>query len=62
MSKKDLKSFIDARVGPHWDDIRRRMQKMQIKPRERITNFVKKDKTDQDKEDKDKGGKGPAMN
>lgn len=44
MRKKDLTSFIDERVGPHWDDIRRRMKKMQLKDREKLNQFLKKDK------------------
>ena len=31
MPKKDLIGFINARVGPHWDDVRKRMSKMQTK-------------------------------
>jgi len=49
MTKRDLINFIDQRVGSQWDDIRRRMKKMQLKS---ITPFLsRKDKTD--KSDKD---------
>jgi hypothetical protein len=44
MIKRDLIEFINAREGPHWDDVRRRMNKMQLKEKEKINNFIKKDK------------------
>lgn len=44
MTKRDLNSFIEGRVGPHWDDIRRRMKKMQVKEGEKINQYLKKDK------------------
>lgn len=44
MRKRELSSFIEGRVGPHWDDIRRRMKKMQVKEVEKMTQFLKKDK------------------
>jgi hypothetical protein len=31
VKKADLTAFIDARVGSQWDDIRRKMKKMQVK-------------------------------
>ena len=45
MRKVDLTTFIDGRIGPHWDDIRRRMKKMQVKEKDKIDNFVIKKKT-----------------
>jgi len=44
MLKRDLIEFINARTGSHWDDIRRRMSKMQLKEKEKINNFIKKEK------------------
>lgn len=44
MRKKDLTTFIDERVGPNWDDIRRRMKKMNLKEKEKLNQFLKKDK------------------
>lgn len=47
MRKVDLTTFIDGRIGPHWDDIRRRMKKMQVKENDKIDNFVIKKKAKQ---------------
>lgn len=44
MTKKDLNAFIDSRIGEHWDLIRQRMKKMQVKEKEKMTRFLKKDK------------------
>jgi hypothetical protein len=45
MTKKELIAFIDSRVGQHWDDIRKRMRKMQVKDKEKLSQFLaKKDK------------------
>lgn len=44
MTKRDLNTFIEGRVGPHWDDIRRRMKKMQVKEVEKMSQFLKKDR------------------
>jgi hypothetical protein len=35
MLKRELKEFIDARTGSQWDDVRKRMSKMQLKGKEK---------------------------
>lgn len=55
MRKMDLISFIDSRVGPYWDDIRRRTKKMSVKESEKMSQFLKKQKEDKDS----KQGKSP---
>ena len=51
MRKRDLLEFIKARVGSQWDDVRKRMQKMQLKEKEKINQFLsKKDKEAQKNE------------
>jgi hypothetical protein len=58
MTKRDLLNFIDQRVGTQWDDIRRRMTKMQLKP---ITPYLhRKDK--EEKSDRDGNNPGDQMN
>ena len=52
ITKKDLTAFIEARVGGYWDDIRRKMGKMQVKEREKMSKFLKKEKEEQAEEKK----------
>lgn len=50
MTKRDLTNFIEARVGSQWDDIRKRMKKMQLKDKS-ITPFLKKEDKDKKEDD-----------
>lgn len=52
MPKKELISFIESRVGSHWDDIRRRMNKMAVKEKEKMTKFLKKEKSEPEEQPK----------
>jgi DNA-binding CsgD family transcriptional regulator len=42
MTKRDLTEFIDARQGPHWDEVRKRIAKMQLKEKDKINNYLTK--------------------
>ena len=48
MKKRELLSFIEARVGSHWDDIRRRMNKMSgVKENLKLNQFLKKEEKEE---------------
>lgn len=51
MLKRELKEFIDARTGEVWDDVRKKMGRMQLKSKEKISPFL----TKKDKENKAEG-------
>ena len=55
MRKRDLTQFIDARRGSEWDDIRRKMKKMNLKEKEKINKYFNKKEKDGEggKEDKE---------